>query len=53
MILIKNGTVIDPENNLEQLAEVLIKDGKIVKIAQEILEEDIPVSYTHLRAHET
>ncbi len=41
MILIKNGTVIDPENNLEQLAEVLIKDGKIVKIAQEILEEDI------------
>lgn len=41
MILIKNGTVIDPENNLEQQAEVLIKDGKIVKIAQEISEEDI------------
>lgn len=40
MILIKNGTVIDPENNLEQLAEVLIKDGKIVKIAQKISEED-------------
>lgn len=41
MILIKNGTVIDPENNLEQQAEVLIKDGKIAKIAQEISEEDI------------
>ena len=40
MILIKNGTVIDPENNLEQQAEVLIKDGKIVKIAQKISEED-------------
>ena len=41
MILIKNGTVIDPENNLEQQGEVLIKDGKIVKIAQKISEEDI------------
>lgn len=40
MILIKNGTVIDPGNNREQLAEVLVGDGKIVKIAQKITRED-------------
>lgn len=40
MILIKNGTVIDPGNDREQLAEVLIKDGKIVKVAQKITRED-------------
>ncbi|MDE6054346.1 MAG: dihydroorotase [Lachnospiraceae bacterium] len=36
MMLIKNGTVIDPANNVEQLADVLIEDGVIVKIADKI-----------------
>ena len=36
MMLIKNGTVIDPANNMEQLADVLVKDGKVVKVADRI-----------------
>lgn len=41
MLLIKNGMVIDPANNVERLAEVLIKDGKIRKIAEKIAKEDL------------
>ncbi len=40
MMLIKNGMVIDPANRIELLADVLVKDGKILKIAKEITEED-------------
>ncbi len=35
MILIKNGTVVDPENGIKKQASVLIKDGKIEKIIDE------------------
>lgn len=41
MLWIKNGMVIDPANNMEQLAEVLVKDGKIMKIAENMTKEDI------------
>ncbi|MDE5699987.1 MAG: dihydroorotase [Lachnospiraceae bacterium] len=41
MLLIKNGTVIDPANSVEQMADVLVKDGKIAKIADEIVKEDL------------
>lgn len=39
MLLIKNGTVVDPSNNMEQMADVLINDGKIVQIAEKITEK--------------
>ncbi len=31
-LLIKNGRVIDPASNLDQICDVLIEDGKIVKV---------------------
>lgn len=39
MLLIKNGTVVDPSNNMEQMADVLVNDGKIVQIAEKITEK--------------
>lgn len=41
MLLIKNGMVTDPANNVERLAEVLVKDGKIMRIAEKITREDL------------
>ena len=35
-LLIKNGRVIDPVNHLDQVADLLIADGKVMQIAQEI-----------------
>ena len=34
MMLIKNGMVIDPANRIEQPADVLVKDGRILRIAK-------------------
>ena len=39
MLLIKNGRVMDPKSGLDQVCDVLVQDGKIVKIAAEIKEE--------------
>ena len=39
MILIKNGRVIDPECGFDQVADVLVKDKKIIRIAQDLEEE--------------
>ena len=39
MLLIKNGRVMDPKSGLDQVCDVLVQDGKIVKIASEITEE--------------
>ena len=35
-IVIKNGHVIDPKNNIDQVMDVAINDGKIVKVAKNI-----------------
>jgi dihydroorotase len=35
-LLIKNGRVIDPVNHVDQIADLLIADGKVMQIAQEI-----------------
>ena len=35
-ILIKNGRIIDPANNSDRVADLLIEGGKIVKIGQKI-----------------
>lgn len=41
MLFIKNGMVIDPASNVERPAEVLVKDGKIRKIAEKITKENL------------
>lgn len=35
-LLIQGGMVIDPKNKIEQTADILIEDGKIVRVAQSI-----------------
>jgi dihydroorotase len=39
-LLLKNGHVIDPKNNIDEVYDVAIKDGKIAKVAK-----DIPASF--------
>ena len=43
MLLIKNGRVMDPKSGLDQVCDVLVEDGKIVKIAPQISEKDAEV----------
>ena len=38
-LLIKNGRVIDPASKTDAVSDVLIEDGKIVKIEKEIKEK--------------
>lgn len=45
MILIKNGTVIDPADNMEQQADVLVRDGKIDKIVERVADGDLQKWY--------
>jgi len=35
-ILIKNGRLVDPANNLDKIDDVLIEDGKIAKIGSSL-----------------
>lgn len=35
-LIIKNGRVIDPKNGLDQVSDLLIEDGKVVQISQNI-----------------
>lgn len=41
MKLIKNGRVMDPKSGLDKLADILIADGKIIKIDQNLLVDDL------------
>ena len=34
MILIKNGRVIDPKNNLDEILDIIIKEDKVYKIGK-------------------
>lgn len=43
MILIKNGRVIDPKSGFDQVADVLVKDKKIIRIAKNLEEEDAEI----------
>ncbi|WP_164828493.1 amidohydrolase family protein, partial [Streptococcus sp. DD11] len=36
MLLIKNGRVMDPKTDFDQSADLLVEDGKIVKIGQQL-----------------
>ena len=40
MILIKNGRVIDPKTGFDQVADVLIQDKKIIRIAKDLEEKE-------------
>ncbi len=35
-ILIKGGLVVDPANKIEKIADILVEDGKILKVAENI-----------------
>lgn len=39
-ILIKGGRVIDPANKLDKIADVLVEDGKIAQVAENLAAED-------------
>ncbi len=43
MLLIKNGRVVDPSQNLDAPAQVLIRDGRIAKVAERISAADAEV----------
>lgn len=38
MILIKNGRVIDPKNNIDEKLDIIIKDERIYKIGFKTME---------------
>ena len=40
MILIKNGRVVDPKSKTDKVLDILVSDGKIVKIAENIEEKE-------------
>ena len=42
-ILIRGGRVIDPKNGVDQVADVLVKDGKIAEIGENLSAEGIQV----------
>lgn len=42
-ILIKNGRIIDPANDFDQVADLLIENGKISKVAKKIDDADASV----------
>ena len=42
-ILIKGGRVIDPANKLDKIADVLVEDGKIAQVAENLAAEDAEV----------
>lgn len=41
--IIKNGKVIDPANNINKIADILIRDGKIEKVQEDIASKDAHV----------
>lgn len=42
-ILIKNGHVVDPANNVNSVMDVLVSDGRIVKVSKDIHEADAQI----------
>jgi dihydroorotase len=45
-LLIQNGTVLDPSRNLEQRADVLVRDGRIAAIGQNLGDADRTIDAT-------
>ncbi|NLB89095.1 MAG: dihydroorotase, partial [Syntrophomonadaceae bacterium] len=42
-LLIKNGRVIDPANNLDTITDILIAEGKIIEIKPELEDEQAEI----------
>ena len=42
-ILVKNGRVLNPATNLDEIADVLVEDSKVVAIEKEITAEAVIV----------
>ncbi len=42
-LLIKNGRVLDPSQNLDQAADVLIREGRVARIGQNISADNVQV----------
>lgn len=40
-LLIKNGHVLDPKNNIDGIMDVAVADGKIVAVGKELAEENV------------
>lgn len=38
-ILVRNGMVVDPSQNIENICDILIEDGKIIKVAPNIVDQ--------------
>ena len=36
----KNGRIIDPKNNMDKISDILVENGKIIRIAENIEESD-------------
>ena len=43
MLIIKNGRVVDPQSQFDQVADVLVENGKILKIGQDLDAADAQV----------
>lgn len=43
MLLIKNGRVVDPKSKMDKVLDILVSDGKIVKIAENIEEKEAQI----------
>ncbi len=35
-MLIKNGLVIDPKNNIEEMKDIRIEEGKVVEVSEKL-----------------
>ena len=42
-LLLKGGTVLDPETGSEEAADVLVRDGRIASIGADLVAKDVPV----------
>lgn len=48
-VLIKNGRALDPASKFDEVSDILIEDGKIVKIGKAIKEQaDQTLSLIHI-----
>lgn len=42
-LLLKGGTILDPETGSEEAADVLVRDGRIASIGADLVAKDVPV----------
>ncbi len=42
-LLLKGGTVLDPATGSQEVADVLVRDGRIASIGADLVAQDVPV----------